>query len=63
MIDERTIGFIVDSIGFATVETDPKSIAATIADRYPMITLEFVNLLSVNFYLRTHDEYFIIIKT
>jgi hypothetical protein len=63
MIDERTIGFIVDSIGFATVETDPKSIAATIADRYPMITLEFVNLLSVNFYLRTHDGYFIGIKT
>ena len=63
MIDESTIGFIVDSIGFARVETEPKSIAATIADRYPMITLEFVNLLSVNFYLRTHDGDFIIIKT
>jgi hypothetical protein len=63
MIDERTIGFIVDSIGFARVETDPKSIAATIADRYPMIILEFVNLLSVNFYSCTHDGYFIGIKT
>ena len=51
MIEERTIGLNVDSIGFATVETDPKSIAATIADRYPMITLEFVNLPSINFNL------------
>jgi hypothetical protein len=45
MIDERTIGSTVDSIGFARIETHPKSIAAIIADRYPMITLEFVNLL------------------
>jgi len=63
MIDERTIGFIVDSIGFAKVETEPKSTAATIAERYPMIALEFVNLLSVNFYPCTHDGYFISIKT
>lgn len=63
MIDERIIGSIVDSIGFARVETDPKSIAAVIADKYPMITLEFVNLLSNNFFPCTHHGYFIGIKS
>jgi hypothetical protein len=63
MIEERTIGSIVVSIGFARVETHPKSIAAIIAERYPMITLEFVNLLSNNYYPCIHTGYFIGIKT
>jgi hypothetical protein len=33
MNDERTVGSIVERIGFARVETPPKSTAATIADR------------------------------
>jgi hypothetical protein len=45
------------------VETDPKSNAATIADTYPITTLESVILRSINFNPCTHHGYFIDIKT
>jgi hypothetical protein len=47
MIDERIIGSTVDKRGFARVDTPPKNIAATIADKYPIITLELVKLLKI----------------
>jgi hypothetical protein len=48
MIDERIIGSTVDRRGFARVDTLPKSIAATMADKYPIIILELVRLLKIN---------------
>ena len=63
MIDESTIGSIVDSIGFAMVETDPKNIAAATADTYPIITLESLILRSINYNPCTQHGYSIDIKT
>lgn len=48
MIDEKIIGSISDTKGFARVETEPKSKAATIAERYPIITFELLSLYFVN---------------
>ena len=48
MIDERIIGSISESIGFARVETEPKSKAATIAERYPIIKFELLSLYFIN---------------
>ena len=44
MIDERMMGSISDSIGFARVDTEPKSKAATIAERYPINKFELLSL-------------------
>ena len=63
MIDERIIGSTVDRRGFARVDTDPKSIAATIADKYPIIRLELVKLLKIILILCIHDAHLIDIKT
>ena len=48
MIDERIIGSISDTKGFAMVETEPKSKAATIAERYPIIKFELLSLYFIN---------------
>ena len=63
MIDDRIIGSTVDRRGFARVDTDPKSIAATIADKYPTIRLELVKLLKINLNPCIHDAHLIDIKT
>jgi hypothetical protein len=63
MIDERIIGSTVDRRGFARVDTLPKSIAATIADKYPIIMLELVKLLKINLNPCIHDAHLIDIKT
>jgi hypothetical protein len=63
MIDERIIGSTVDKRGFARVDTHPKSIAATIADKYPIIRLELVKLLKIILILCIHDAHLIGIKT
>lgn len=63
MIDERIIGSTVDRRGFARVDTLPKSIAATIADKYPIIILEVVKLLKINLNPCIHDAHLIDIKT
>ena len=48
MIDERIIGSISDTKGFARVETEPKSKAAKIAERYPIIKFELLSLYFIN---------------
>ena len=63
MIDERMIGSTVDRRGFARVDTHPKSIAATIADKYPIIRLELVKLLKFNLNPCIHDAHLVDIKT
>ena len=48
MIDERIIGSISDTKGFARVETEPKSKAATIAERYTIIKYDLLSLYFIH---------------